>query len=148
MQPPPRRCRPAILDSLTAAILTAAILTTGYYRCSSAQPRYLLLTTCHLPLTTCHLPLTAYYLLHTPHPSPLTPHPLPLLYHQMIFDTDKVEFKRRVDHCVIASQETVYDDQNNSPLAFHQPSVSRVIAAKSAELGTTPPHRSSPSFRP
>ena len=48
------------------------------------------------------------------------------LYHQMIFDTDKVEFKRRVDHCVIASQETVYDDQNNSPLAFHQPSVSRL----------------------
>lgn len=44
----------------------------------------------------------------------------------MIFDTDKVEFKRRVDHCVIASQETVYDDQNNSPLAFHQPSVSRL----------------------
>mmetsp|Transcript_20193 Transcript_20193/g.52797 ORF Transcript_20193/g.52797 Transcript_20193/m.52797 type:complete len:308 (-) Transcript_20193:249-1172(-) len=41
---------------------------------------------------------------------------------KMIFDTDKVEFKRRVDHCVIASQETVYDDQNNSPLAFHQPS--------------------------
>jgi len=41
---------------------------------------------------------------------------------KMIFDTDKVEFKRRVDQCVIASQETVYDDPHNSPVAFKQPS--------------------------
>lgn len=53
-----------------------------------------------------------------------------------LFHEDKAEFKRRVDRCVMESQETVYDDMHRSPIRFRQPAAAHdALRASVLDMG-------------